>query len=72
MGIVDDVIKEPLGGAHRDHHSMAATLRGYFKKTLKSLSESPIDELLDKRYEKFRKIGVFTENANGAVAGNSN
>ena len=63
MEIVDDVIKEPLGGAHRDHHSMAATLRGYFKKTLKSLGESSIDTLLDQRYEKFRKIGVFSEDA---------
>lgn len=63
MGIVDDVIKEPLGGAHRDHHSMAANLRSYLIKNLKTLSSQPLDQLLDQRYEKFRKMGVFVDNA---------
>ncbi len=71
LGIVDDVIKEPLGGAHRDHHSMAATLRAYFKKSLKSLSQSPIDTLLDQRYQKFRKIGVFSETAKATSSTNA-
>ena len=66
MGIVDDVIKEPLGGAHRDHHSMAANLRSYLQKNLKALTEEPIDQLLDNRYQKFRKMGVFIDNANTA------
>lgn len=63
MGIVDDVIPEPLGGAHRDHHSMAANLRGYLIRNLKTLTAQPIDELLNERYEKFRRIGVFVDNA---------
>ncbi len=67
MGIVDDVIKEPLGGAHRDHHSMAANLRSYLIKNLKTLSSQPLEELLDARYEKFRKMGVFVDNATAAV-----
>ncbi len=67
MGIVDDVIKEPLGGAHRDHHSMAANLRSYLIKNLKTLSSQPLEELLDARYEKFRKMGVFVDNAAAAA-----
>ena len=67
MGIVDDVIKEPLGGAHRDHHSMAANLRSYLIKNLKTLSSQPLEELLDQRYAKFRKMGVFVDNATAAA-----
>ena len=61
MGIVDDIVEEPLGGAHRDHHHMAAKLKTYLKKNLKTLMHKPTDELLDERYERFRKIGVFDE-----------
>ncbi len=67
MGIVDDVIQEPLGGAHRDHHSMAANLRSYLIKNLKTLSSLPLEELLDARYKKFRKMGVFVDNATAAA-----
>ena len=59
MGIVDDVIKEPLGGAHRDHHRMAAKMKNYLKKNLKELIAKPCDGLLEERYERFRRIGVF-------------
>ena len=68
MGIVDDVVKEPLGGAHRDHHSMAANLRSYLIKNLKTLAEQSVDDLLTSRYEKFRKMGVFVENPEAAAA----
>ena len=68
MGIVDDVVKEPLGGAHRDHHSMAANLRSYLIKNLKTLAQQPVDELLNARYEKFRKMGVFVEDPEAAAA----
>lgn len=61
MGIVDDVIAEPLGGAHRDHHGMAARMKTYLKKNLAELKSKPIAQLLDQRYERFRKIGVFEE-----------
>ena len=67
MGVVDDVIKEPLGGAHRDHHSMAANLRSYLIKNLKTLSSQPLEELLDARYKKFRKMGVFVDNVAAAA-----
>ena len=61
MGIVDDVIPEPLGGAHRDHHRTAAKMKTYLKKNLKELVGKPFDVLLDERYQRFRKIGVFDE-----------
>ena len=61
FGIVDEVVDEPLGGAHRDHHSMAAKMKAFLKRNLKELSKKPIDELLANRYERFRKIGVFEE-----------
>lgn len=63
MGIVDDIIEEPIGGAHRDHHSMAARMKSYLVRNLKQLSEMQTEDLLNHRYERFRKIGVFEENA---------
>ena len=61
MEIVNDVIAEPLGGAHRDHHRMAAMMKSYLKKNLKELMDKPSEQLLEERYQRFRKIGVFEE-----------
>lgn len=61
LGIVDDIIEEPIGGAHRDHHSMASRMKKYLVKNLKQLTELDTERLLDSRYERFRKIGVFEE-----------
>lgn len=61
LGVVDAVIPEPLGGAHRDPRLMAGNLKKYLRTSLRELAKSPIDELIEKRYEKFRKIGVFIE-----------
>ncbi|MCA9081796.1 MAG: acetyl-CoA carboxylase carboxyl transferase subunit alpha, partial [Planctomycetaceae bacterium] len=66
FGIIDEIIPEPLGGAHRDHRKMATTLKGSLMHALRTLSAIPKDQLLDRRYEKFRKIGLFEET--GAVA----
>lgn len=63
FGVVDEVIPEPLGGAHRDHRSTAATLKGSLTKALRQLTSLPPETLLDRRYEKFRRIGVFEEQA---------
>ena len=67
MGIVDDVIPEPVGGAHRDHQKMAATMRSYLGKQLKDLKQQKTSSLLDARYQKFRRIGEFVEESNGAA-----
>ncbi len=61
LGIVDQVIPEPLGGAHRDHHQMAARVKLYLNKTLRELTQAPLETLLESRYEKFRQMGVFLE-----------
>jgi acetyl-CoA carboxylase carboxyl transferase subunit alpha len=63
LGVVDDVIEEPLGGAHRDHHQMATRLKMYLVRSIRELSGRPTDELLISRYDKFRKMGVFLEAA---------
>jgi len=61
QGIIDEVIPEPLGGAHRDHRQMATALKASLSANLKQLIAIPIEELVDQRYKKFRKIGVFNE-----------
>ena len=59
LGVVDDVIEEPLGGAHRDHHQMAGRLKMYLLRTLRELVGKPLDELINQRYQRFRHMGVF-------------
>jgi len=61
LGIIDEVLAEPLGGAHRNPQEMAQTINVALKRYLKELSELSAEELLKRRYEKFRKIGVFEE-----------
>jgi acetyl-CoA carboxylase carboxyl transferase subunit alpha len=61
MGIVDDVIAEPLGGAHRDHHGMASRMKIFLKKCLNELKSKPLNELLEHRYNRFRNIGIFSD-----------
>jgi len=63
LGVVDEVIREPLGGAHRDHHRMAGKLKLHLRSKLRELVGQPIDQLLKQRYEKFRRMGVFLERA---------
>ena len=61
LGVVNDVIPEPLGGAHRDHHRMSSIIKGYLKKTLMELSMITSDDLLEQRYKRFRQLGVFLD-----------
>jgi acetyl-CoA carboxylase carboxyl transferase subunit alpha len=67
LGVVDDVLEEPLGGAHRDHHQMASRLKTYLSRALAELEDKSSEELVNQRYEKFRRIGVFLESAEAAV-----
>ena len=68
LGVVDEIVPEPEGGAHRDHDLAAANLGAALRQNLKRALETPIDELLKERYEKFRKLGNFAEpkSKNGA------
>ena len=61
LGVVDEIIPEPLGGAHRDHRRMTTTLKGSLISAIRSLKSIPRDELVDRRYAKFRAIGVFDQ-----------
>ncbi|HLL90324.1 MAG TPA: acetyl-CoA carboxylase carboxyltransferase subunit alpha [Tepidisphaeraceae bacterium] len=61
LGVVDAVVPEPLGGAHRDPHTAAHNLEQYVAKTLRDLKRSKLDNLLERRYEKFRNLGVVAE-----------
>ncbi len=60
FGVIDDVIPEPLGGAHRDHREMANTLKSYLLRYLRELRQLSLEQLLEGRYQKFRRMGVFT------------
>ncbi len=66
MGAIDDVIDEPLGGAHLDHHQMASRVKMYLIKTLRELLKLPTEKLLSERYEKFRRIGPYLEESANA------
>src|SRR5262249_49678737 len=57
FGVIDHVLPEPLGGAHRGPREMANALKVYLTRQLRELSGLPVAELLRGRYEKFRAQG---------------
>jgi len=61
LGVIDDIIVEPLGGAHRDHEMMASNLKTKVLEAYKEIKDLTIIELKDKRYEKFRKMGEVNQ-----------
>jgi acetyl-CoA carboxylase carboxyl transferase subunit alpha len=63
LRVIDDIISEPLGGAHRDHRGMANIMKAYLLRYLRELQQTPIQELLEQRYQKFRRMGAFVEGA---------
>lgn len=58
-GVVDDIIEEPLGGAHRDYGAIAASIKSALIDSLKTLQQLSLDELLAQRYTKLRAFGNF-------------
>ena len=61
LEVVDQIISEPEGGAHRDYDSVASNLGAALHRALEEISKIPTDELLEKRYRKFRRLGTFSE-----------
>jgi acetyl-CoA carboxylase carboxyl transferase subunit alpha len=61
LELIDEVIPEPLGGAHQDHDLAARNLRTALLGHLDQLKKKPIDTLLEERYEKFRRMGKIFE-----------
>lgn len=59
LGVIDHVIAEPLGGAHRSPREMGNTLKTYLVRQLRELSTRNSQQLLADRYEKFRRMGVL-------------
>ncbi|MFA5975828.1 MAG: acetyl-CoA carboxylase carboxyltransferase subunit alpha [Elusimicrobiota bacterium] len=68
LGIVDEIVPEPQGGAHRDPAATAETLRGILSRHLKELQALSPDQLLENRYQKFRSLGTWREGEMEAVA----
>jgi len=63
LGVADEVLEEPLGGAHRDPEGASKILETALGRYLDSLQSADPEKLLEKRYQKYRKIGVFAEPA---------
>lgn len=61
LGVIDEIVKEPLGGAHRDPQGMAQILKEVVERHLKELERMKEEELLGLRYEKFRRMGTFID-----------
>ncbi|GAB4060787.1 acetyl-CoA carboxylase carboxyltransferase subunit alpha [Uliginosibacterium sediminicola] len=61
LGLIDKIINEPVGGAHRDPRAVAQTLKRALQDTLKQLSEHSVDVLLEKRFERLMAYGKYKE-----------
>jgi len=59
IDLIDELIVEPLGGAHHNYRAAADNLKATLIKQLADLQQVPVDELLARRYQKFRNIGKF-------------
>lgn len=59
LGIIDAVIEEPLGAAHRDHEGASAHLGDWINSQFDELIDIPVNTLVEQRYERFRKLGDF-------------
>ena len=61
LDVIDEIVPEPAGGAHRNHQEIAATLKSFLVKAFDRMRPLSLDELLEQRYQKFRRMGVFEE-----------
>jgi len=68
FGVVDDIVPEPLGAAHRNPREVAVTLERRIGRYLRELKQIPMDDLLEQRYQKLRRVGITVEAAPGEPA----
>ena len=61
FGVIDEIIPEPFGGAHRDHETAIAALKKALVKSLKEVKKMTTDEMLDARLDKYSNMGAFEE-----------
>jgi acetyl-CoA carboxylase carboxyl transferase subunit alpha len=66
--VIDEIIPEPLGGAHRDLEETAARVKEAVLRHVRGLIGLPVQELLDRRLEKYLKMGVYLEESAPKVA----
>jgi acetyl-CoA carboxylase carboxyl transferase subunit alpha len=59
LGVIDDIVPEPEGGAHRDHEAAANLLDASLQKHLSDLKKNPASDLIVSRYNKFRNMSQF-------------
>lgn len=59
LRVIDGIIEEPLGGAHRDHKCIALNLKNIILSSFSELEKISVEELVENRYNKFRKMGSF-------------
>ncbi|MCD4699460.1 MAG: hypothetical protein K8R91_02685, partial [Phycisphaerae bacterium] len=57
LNIIDEVVAEPLGGAHRDPAEATANVERYFVRAIRDLRKFNLDDLLQRRYDRWRKMG---------------
>lgn len=69
LGLIDRIIKEPAGGAHKDPVEAARLVKKAIIESLDELSNLSTEELVMKRYDKFRQIGEFTQNGSSKITG---
>jgi len=62
LGVIDGIVEEPAGGAHRDHKCIALNLKNIILSSFSELDKISVEELIENRYNKFRKIGSFIVN----------
>ena len=62
LGLIDEIVQEPLGGAHRDYDTIAKTLKTALVATVNNVASLPSDRLLEKRYSRLMQYGEFEEN----------
>ncbi|WP_024303141.1 acetyl-CoA carboxylase carboxyltransferase subunit alpha [Pseudogulbenkiania sp. MAI-1] len=63
LGLVDRVLNEPIGGAHRDHAQMMSSMKRMLQEQLRDLAAKPLDELLKTRFDRLMSYGRFKEDA---------
>ena len=59
--VIDEIVREPLGGAHRNHNQAAIRMKKSLRKNLERLTQIPLSELIQLREKKFREMGNFVE-----------
>ena len=61
LGMIDKIVNEPVGGAHRDHKQMSAFLKRALGDAFRQVSDLKVKELLDRRYDRLQSYGRYTD-----------